>query len=109
MQRRGVGDRVHAVERMGEIDEPALRLDRGDGVAEGHPAWDLLAEEEADHLALVVRLHFFAADDDDVAFLCECGDLLGAREHVVVGHRDRAEAFRLRVLEEKRGRHAAVV
>ena len=109
MQRGGVGDRVHAVERMGEVDEPALRLDRGDRVAERHPARDLLVQEEADHLALAVRLHLLAADDDDVAVARELDDLLRAGEDVVVGDRDRAEAFGLRVLEQQLGRDPAVV
>ena len=61
VQRRGVGDRVHAVERMREVDDAALRLDRGDRLAELHPARDLLVQEEADHLALAVRLHLLAA------------------------------------------------
>ena len=74
-----------------------------------HPARDLLAQEEADHLALVVGLHLLAGDDDDVAAARELGDLERAGEDVVVGDRDRAEAFRLCVLEQQRRRHPAVV
>ena len=58
-----VRDRVHAVEGVGEIDEPALRPDRGDRVGEGQAARDLLAQEEADHLALAVGLDLLAGDD----------------------------------------------
>ena len=67
VQRRRVGDRVETVERVREIDEAALLADRGDRVGEGHPARDLLLEEQPDHLALTVRLHLLAGDHDEVA------------------------------------------
>ena len=48
-----VGDRVHAVERVRDVDEAALALDLGDRLRERQPARDLLLDEEADDLALV--------------------------------------------------------
>ncbi len=109
MEGRRVRDRVHAVERMRDVDDASLRLDRVDRLSEAHPARDLLVQEEADHLALPVGLHLFAGDHDDVAVTCELGDLESAGEDVVVGDRDRAEPLRLRVVEQERGRDAAVV
>ena len=49
------GHRVHAVERMGHVDQAALAADLGDGLLEAQPARDLLAQEEADDLALASR------------------------------------------------------
>ena len=60
---RGVRDRVQPVEGVGEIDDAALLADGGDRLAHGQAARDLLAEEEADHLALAVGLHLLAGDD----------------------------------------------
>ena len=57
-------------------------------------------EEEADHLALVVGLHLLAGDDDELAAARLLDRLERAAEDVVVGHRDRAEPFRLGVVEE---------
>ena len=54
MDRRRVGDRVQAVEGVGDVDEAALVADRGDRVRERQAARDLLVEEEADDLALAV-------------------------------------------------------
>ena len=95
-----IGDRVHAVERMGEVDEAALLADRGDRVGERQAAGDLLAEEEADHLALRVRLDLLAGDDDQLAVAGALDGLERAAEDVVVGDGDRAEAFRLGVVEQ---------
>ena len=64
------------------------------------PARDLALEEEADHLALVVGLDLLARDDDQVAVAREVDRLERAAEDVVVGDRDRAEAFRLGVVDE---------
>ena len=100
VQRARVGDRVHPVEGVGEVDEPALRADRGDRVGEGQPARDLLLEEEADHLALAVGLHLLAGDHGQLAAAGELGRLERAAEAVVVGDGDRAEPDRLGVVEQ---------
>ena len=109
VERRRVGNRVHAVERVGDVDEPALIADRGEGVGERHAARDLLLEEEPDHLALVVGLDLLARDDDEVAIAGELDRLERSAEHVVVGDRDAAEPDRLGVVDELLGRDRAVV
>ena len=53
------------VERVRDVDEPALALDLGDRLLERHPARDLLLDEEADHLALRRRLDLLADDHLD--------------------------------------------
>ena len=100
MERRRLGDRVHPVERMGQVDKAALGADRLDGLAEGHASRDLLAQEEPDHLALVGRLHLFARDHDEAAAARPLDRLERAAEDVVVGDRDRAEPLRLGMVEE---------
>ena len=100
VERGRVGDRVHAVEGMGQVDEPALLADRGDGVGERHAARDLLAQEEADHLALAAGLDLLAGDHDHAAAARALGRLESAAEDVVVGDGDRAEPFRLGVVEQ---------
>ena len=109
MERRRVRNRVHAVERVREVDEAALLADRGERVGERHAARDLLLEEEPDHLALAVGLHLLARDDDQVAVARELDRLERAAEDVVVGDRDPAEPDRLRVVDEVPGRDRAVV
>ncbi len=47
-----VGHRVHAVEGMGHVDQPALALDLGDRLREAQPAGDLPLDEQPDDLAL---------------------------------------------------------
>ena len=96
----GIGDRVHPVEGVGEIDEAVLLADRGDRVGERHAARDLALEEEADHLALLVGLDLLAGDDDQVAIASLVEDLERAAEDVVVGDRDRAEPLGLGVVDE---------
>ena len=64
MQRLRVGDRVPAVEGVGDVDEPALLPDRRQRVRERHAPRDLLVQEEPDHLALALGLHLFAGDHD---------------------------------------------
>ena len=100
MERRRERDRVHAVERMGEVDDSLLLADRGHRLRERHPARDLLVQEEPDHLALVVGLDLLAGDHDQLAPARLLGRLAGAAEDVVVGDRDRAEALRLGVVEQ---------
>src|SRR6187397_680542 len=109
LDRRGIGNGVDAVEGVGEVDDPALLADRGDGVVERQPAWDLLLEEEPDHLALRVGLDFLARDHDQLAAACLLDRLERAAEDVVVGDRDRAEAGLLRVVEQFADRDLAVV
>ena len=77
--------------------------------AKRHPARDLPLQEEADHLALPVRLHLFAGDHDQVAALGVVDRLERAAEDVVVGDRDRAEPFGLGVVDELGGVDRAVV
>ena len=100
VQRRRERDRVHAVERVGEVDDALLLADRGDRLGERHPARDLLAQEEPDHLALVVGLDLLAGNHDQLAPARLLDRLAGAAEDVVVGDRDRAEPLRLGVVEQ---------
>ena len=102
MKRRRGRDRVHPVERVRDVDDALLLADRGDRVRERHAAGDLLAEEQADHLAVAVGLHLLARDHDQLAAAGELDRLERAREHVVVGDRDRAEPLVLRVRHEAR-------
>src|SRR4051795_13078509 len=97
LERRGVGNGMHAVEGMRKVDEAALLPDRSHCLRERHAAWDLLSEEQADHLSLPVGLHLFALDDDELVVACERTRLERAAEHVVIRHSDRTESDRLRV------------
>ncbi len=54
---------MHAVERVGHVDEAALTADLGDRLGQGHPPLDLLLDEEADDLPLVGRLDLLGDDD----------------------------------------------
>ena len=100
---------MHAIEWVGEIDEAALLADRGDRVGEGHAARDLLLQEEADDLALVVRLHLLARNDDQLAAARDLDGLERAAEDVVIGDRDATEPDRLGVVDELlRGDRAVV-
>ena len=94
---------------MRDVDDPVLLPDRLDRVGEAHPAGDLLAEEEPDHLALAVGLHLLARDHDQVAIAGELDRLEGAGEDVVVGDRDRAEALLLGVIDQRPRVDRAVV
>ena len=84
---------------MGHVHEAALAADLGDRLLQGHPARDLLLDEEADHLALVGGLHLLGHDHLDpvgpLARLERAGDL------VVVGDRDRAQAGALGGVEQR--------
>ena len=91
---------MQAVERVGDVDEPALSANRGDGLGERHSARDLFLEEESDHLALAVRFHLLAGNHDQLAPARLLDRLERAAEHVVVGDGDRAEPFRFRVAEQ---------
>src|SRR3954462_521931 len=101
-----VGDRVHAVERVRDVDEPALAADLRDRLLERHPARDLVLDEEADHLALVGGLDLLGDDHLDAVGALARGER--ARDLVVVGHGDGAEAARLRRLEQRVDRRRAV-
>ena len=100
---------MQPVEGVGEIDEPALGLDRRNGVCEGHPAWDLLGEEEPDHLALAVGLDLLARDHDQVPVACELDGLERPSEGVVIRDGDRPEPLRLGVVEQVLDFDGAVV
>ena len=100
MERRRVGYGVHAIERVGDVDEAALLANRGEGLGEGHASRDLLLEEEPDHLALVVGLHLLAGDDDQIAVARQLRRLERAAEDVVVGDRDPSEPDLLGVIDE---------
>src|SRR5918996_998786 len=52
-----VGYRVQTVEGVRNVDQAALPPDLGDRLLQAHPARDLLLDEEADYLALVLGLH----------------------------------------------------
>ncbi len=108
MQRRRIGDRVQAVERVWEIDHAALLPDRRDRVGHRQPALDLLLEEEPDDLTFL-RLDLLAGNDHELAVAGKLEGLLGSGEDVVVGDRDRTEPLCLRVVEEVGDRHRAVV
>ncbi len=88
------------VEGMRHVDEPALFADRRDRVGEAEAAWDLALEEEPDHLALFVRLHLLAGNDDQLSTRRVVGGLQCAAEDVVVGDRDRAQPLCLGVVDE---------
>ena len=91
MQRRRRRDRVHAVERVGHVDEPALLADRVDRLGEGHAARDLLPRKSpitspwssvfTSSPGITIRSRPARALDR----------LERAAEDVVVGDRDRAE------------------
>ena len=102
-----VGHRVHPVERVRHVDEPALALDLGDRLLQRHPARDLLVDEQADDLALVGRLDLLADDHLDPVGLGprleRAGDL------VVIGDGDRAQAPRPCLGEQHLDRGRAVV
>ena len=100
---------VQPIERVGKVDQPALLADRGDRVAEAHPARDLLLEEEPDHLALVERLHLLSRNDQQIAGARERDGFERSPEHVVVGDGDAAEADPLCVVEKLCGRNRAVM
>ena len=100
---------MHAVERVRHVDEAALAPDLGDRLGQGHPAGDLLLDEEADHLALVRRLHLLGDDHLDAVVLGHVARGVGAGDDVVVGHRDRAEADVTRGLEQSFDRGRAIV
>ena len=80
------------VERVRDVDEPALAADLGDRLLHRHPARDLLLDEEADHLALVGGLDLLGDDHLDAVLGGLLAGVQGAGDLVVVGHRDRAEA-----------------
>ena len=102
-----VGHRMQAIERMGDVHEPALALDLGDRLLERHPAGDLLLDEQADHLALVCGLDLLGDDHlDPVGLLAR---LERARNLVVVGDRDRAEAPCASLGQQYLDRRGAVV
>ena len=100
---------MHPVERVRDVDDAVLRADRGDRLRERHPARDLLRQEEADHLALVVGLDLLARDHDQLAVARELDRLERAAEDVVVRDGDRAEALRLGVVDERLRLDRAVV
>jgi hypothetical protein len=79
-----------SVERVREIDDAALVVDRGDRVREREPSRDLLGQEEADHLALSVGLDLLAGDHRQRCVARELDSFERAAEDVVVGDRDRA-------------------
>src|SRR6476646_10483067 len=91
---------MHAVEGMREVDDPVLLPDRRDGLCERHPAWDLLPQVKADHLALPVCLDLLAGNDDELVIGRKLCGLEGAADGVVVGYGDRAEADCLRMHDE---------
>ena len=101
-----VGNRVQAVEGMRHVREPALGMDRVDRLLERHAARDLLLDEEADHLSLVRGLDLLGHDHLDP--LRALARLERARDLVVVGDRDRAQAALLRRLEQHVHRRRAI-
>jgi hypothetical protein len=94
---------------VGDVDEPALALDLGDRLLERHAAWDLLLDEEADHLALVGGLDLLPDDHLDPVLGGLGARLVGAGDLVVVGHRDGAQAPLAGGGEEHVDRRDAVV
>src|ERR687891_1603334 len=108
VERGRVGDRMQAVERMRQVDDPALVADRRDRLAHREPPWDLLLEEESDHLP-GLGLHLLAGDDRDAPAARELHRLSGAGEDVVIRDGDRAESLLLGVVEELGDGYGAVV
>ena len=100
VQRPRVGNRVHAVERMRDVDDPVLLADRGDRVREAQAAGDLALQEEPDHLALASVFTSSPGITISSTALRVVDGLERAAEDVVVGDGDRAEPFRLRVVDE---------
>ena len=91
---------------MGHVGEAALGVDRVDRLPQRHAARDLLLDEEPDHLALVRGLDLLRHDHlDPVRALAR---LERARDLVVVGDRDRAQAALLRGLEQHVHRRRAI-
>ena len=72
-------------------------------------ARDLLLQEEADHLALVVGLDLLAGDDDEVAAPRELDGFERTSEDVVVGDGDPAEPDPLGMVQQVLGRNGAIV
>ena len=89
---------MHAVERMGEVGDPVLLVDGGQRVAERKTARDLVAQVEADHLALPVRLDLLPGDDGQRRRRRH--RLERAAEDVVVGDRDRPKPLGLSMSEQ---------
>ena len=104
-----VGHRVHAVERVRDVDDPALAADLGDRLLQRHPARDLLLDEEADDLALVGGLDLLADDHLDAVLGGLRARVERAGDLVVVGDRDRAEADVAGGREQHVDRRRAVV
>ena len=100
---------MHPVERVRDIDDPVLLADRRDRLCKRHPAWNLLVEEQSDHLALVVGLHLLARNHDQLAAPGQLDGFEGPAEDVVVGHRDRPEPFLLGVVDQPLRLDRAVV
>ena len=94
---------------MWHVDDPVLLADRLDRVREAHSARDLLPEEEADHLSLVVGLHLLARDHDEVPPARQLDRLEGTAKDVVVRDGDRSQALRLGVVDERPRIDRAVV
>ena len=102
-----VRHRVHPVEGVRHVDEPALAADLGDRLLECQPARDELLDEQPDHLALVGRLHLLG--DDDLDPVGPLAGLQRARDLVVVGDCDRAQPALLRGFEQPLDRRSAIV
>jgi len=73
----------------------------------GHPPRDLLLDEQPDDLALICRLDLLADDHGDPFGLS--ASRVGARDLVVVGDRDRAQAASPRLGQQHLDRRRAVV
>ena len=109
MQRRRVGDRVEAVERVGEVDEPpcsriaaivsANDMPRGISSSRNSPITSPWSSVLTSSPGMTTRSRVRA----------ELDRLERAAEDVVVGHGDAAEPDRLGVVEELVGRDRAVV
>ena len=86
----------------GHVDDAALRLDALERLGEREAARDLLVQEQPDDLAVVGGLDLRA--DDDVqrqpALDRARAGLDAARDRVVIGDRERAEAGRERRVEQ---------
>ena len=101
-----VGDGMHAIERVGDINQPALAVDFGDRLLERHPTRDVLVDEQADHLALIGGLDLLR--DDHLDPVRPRRRLVSASDDVVVGHGDRTQTAGLRGLEQHVDRRGAV-
>ena len=110
LEQRARGRRVEAVERVRHVDEAALRADALERLGERQAARDLLVQEQPDDLAVGGGLDLRADDDvqRQAALDRARARLDAARDRVVIGDRERAEARCERRVEQLVDRRRAI-